>query len=104
LSENVTFTPIDDGSAQVTFSDHGQTVSATLYIDAEGKMTNFVAERYYGGDGTLQTWTTPMSEYGEYAGRRLPRRGQGVWLLPAGEFAYVDPAIVALEHDRAEPY
>jgi hypothetical protein len=46
LGPNVSFIPIDDHAARATFSDRGRSVSATLHVDDEGRLTDFVAERY----------------------------------------------------------
>lgn len=73
LGENVSFTPIDDSSATITFSDHFP-------------------------------WSFVPTEYGERGGLRIPVQGPVSWLLPAGKFAYIDPTIVELEYDVAQPY
>ncbi len=104
LGKNIAFTPVDDGSAQVTFTDHGKSVTGTLYIDAEGKLTNFMAERFLNEERGYQTWTTPITEYGGYAGLRLPKRGQGVWLLPEGDYAYIDVMATTIEYDVTQTY
>ena len=99
LRDNIAFAPIDDGSAQVTFTDHGKSVTGTLYVDAEGKMTNFVAERFRNDKDGYGTWATPITEYAEYAGLRLPKAGKGVWLLPEGDLEYIDVAATGIEYD-----
>lgn len=104
LNENITFAPIDDGSAQVTLTAYGQSVTGVLYIDEAGKLTNFVAERYRNAEAGYGTWTTPMTEYGEFEGLRLPIAGKGVWLLSEGDLEYIDVAATAVEYDVAEQY
>ncbi len=104
LGDNITFTPVDDGSAQVTLTDQGKSVTATLYIDAEGKMTDFVAERYFEAGDAYHPWSTPIFAYGEFNGLRLPSRGQGVWKLPGGDFAYIDLVIPELEYNIRAPF
>lgn len=104
LGDNITFTPVDDGSAQVTLTDQGKSVTATLYIDAEGKMTDFVAERYFEAGDAYYPWSTPIFAYGEFNGLRLPSRGQGVWKLPDGDFAYIDLVIPELEYNIRAPF
>ncbi len=94
----------DDNTVLVTLSDQGKSVSATLTIDDEGKLTNFVADRYYGGSDTLYPWHTPMTEYGELGGLQLATRGKGVWQLPEGEFDYIDPVITQLEYNVGRRY
>jgi hypothetical protein len=106
LGENMTWKAIDDASADVTFTDGGKSVSGTLYVDAEGKLTNFVAQRYRtsGASYEMDTWTTPTTEFGEMAGLRLGIRGQGVWKLASGDLPYIDVQLTALEFDPAESY
>ena len=83
------------------FTDHGQTVSAIVYVDAEGRITNFVANRYQDAVDAYVPWATPLTEYGEQAGLRLPVRGQGVWHNPDGDFMYID--IQATENFHYRP-
>ena len=101
LGENVSFEAIDDASARVILSDRGRSVSGTLYVDAEGRLTNFVGQRCrtVGSGYSLDTWSTPMLEYGELAGLRLPIRGKAVWKLPEGDFDYIDVTIAELEYN-----
>lgn len=101
LKDNVTYRAIDDGSAEVLFTDHDQTVSATLYVDAEGRLTNFVADRYQDAVDRNEQWATPLTEYGWRAGLRLPVRGKGVWLMPEGDFEYIDLEATTIEYDTA---
>ena len=37
LAWNISFEPVDDSSARVTLTDHGQTASGTLFFDKEGR-------------------------------------------------------------------
>jgi hypothetical protein len=104
LNDNIKFAPIDDGSAQVTFTDHGRSVTGTLFIDAEGRLTNFSGERFQNDEAGYGTWTTPITAYGEYEGLRLPKSGKGVWLLPEGDLEYIDVAATAIEYDVAQGY
>ena len=100
LGENVSWKAIDDGSAEVTLSDRGKSVSAIMYFDPEGKPLNFVAKRYrmVGKRYDLETWSTPFTGYGEFEGLRLPVRGQGVWNLKEGDLVYVELEITELEY------
>ena len=106
LGQNITWKAIDDTSAEVTFTNSGKSVTATMCFDAKGKMTNFVAQRYRTvREGyELETWSTPMTEYGEFEGLKLPIRGQGVWNLASGDFAYIDVQATDIEYDNPEPY
>jgi hypothetical protein len=101
LGDNISFTAIDAGSVQVTLTDHGRSISGTLYIDAEGGLTGFLAQWYrmVGSRNELATWWAPVTGYGELAGLMLPVRAQAVWKLPEGDLMYFDIAITELEYN-----
>ena len=103
LDDNISFEPIDDESARVTLTEGGKSVSATMYFDEEGKVTDFVAKRYRTVEGgyDLEPWSAPVYEYGELAGLKLPLRGGAVWKLPEGDLQYADITITHLEYDIA---
>jgi Family of unknown function (DUF6544) len=59
-----------------------------------------VAERYRTADATSpETWSTPITGYGEYKGLRLPVRGSAIWELPQGDFQYIEVTITGLHYD-----
>lgn len=103
LDDKISFEPVDDESARVTLTDGGKSVSATMYFDEEGKVTDFVAKRYRTVEGgyDLETWSAPVYEYGELAGLKLPLRGGAVWKLPEGDLKYADITITHLEYNIA---
>lgn len=100
LSDYITWQVVDDRSFDVTFTDCGRGVTARLIIDELGRLTNFIGKRWYPenrGAYTLETWTTPMTEWGRLAGLNLPIRVQAVWKLPAGDFPYADVKLTEVE-------
>jgi hypothetical protein len=97
LEDNVSFEPVDARSARVTLTDQGRTATGTLFFDAEGRLTEFVARRYAGGD--LETWSAPVTAYGEFEGLKLPVRGKAVWKLAEGDQEYIDVTITELHHE-----
>ncbi|MDA8203693.1 MAG: hypothetical protein M0Z49_13210 [Chloroflexi bacterium] len=101
LGDNVSFEPVDDRSARVTLTDSGRTVSATMIFDEIGKLVDFAAERYRTVDRgfVLERWSTPVDEYGELAGLRLPVRGRAVWKLADGDLEYIDVTVAELQYD-----
>ena len=92
FSKKISWQAIDGQSAQVTYTDFGTSVSARLFIDEKGQITNFIAERYREEKGTyvLGTWSTPIDAYGEFNGLNLPIHGVAQWHLPEGEFPYIE--------------
>jgi hypothetical protein len=100
LADNVAFQAVDDSSAQVTLTDHGQTATGTLVFDNQGRLTDFVAKRYRTADASSpETWSTPITGYGEFEGLRLPTRGKAAFKLPDGDFDYIDVTVTDLHYD-----
>lgn len=102
LHENITWETIDDTSVKATIHDHGHKESCTLYINEHGQLTNFVAKRYR--EDTMDTWSTPLTKYGEFHGLRLPLEGEAVWHLESGDFSYIKLTITDIEYNVAGMY
>jgi hypothetical protein len=103
LGENISWRSVDDHSAQVIFTDCSKSVSARMFFDEVGRLTNFTAMRYreIGGEFSLDPWSTPITSYGVRAGLNLPVRGQAVWNLPSGDLVYADLEITEIEYNTA---
>ncbi|MEZ4517499.1 MAG: DUF6544 family protein [Chloroflexota bacterium] len=101
LGENMSWEAIDNRSARVTFTDYGRSVSADIFFAEDGRMINFKALRYRETDGkfSLDRWSTPLTEYGERGGLKIPVRGQAVWNLESGDLPYADLLIGKVEYN-----
>jgi hypothetical protein len=100
LADNISFQAVDDSSAHVTLTDQGQTATGTLVFDNQGRLTDFVAQRYRTPDASSpQTWSTPITGYGEFEGLRLPARGKAAFKLPGGDFEYIEVTVTGLRYD-----
>jgi len=107
LGKNISFEPIDDNSAKVTLKDMGKTVSATMHFDNEGRLINFTAPRYRDMENNkfvFENWSTPIREYGEFEGLKLPKAGAGVWNLKEGDLEYISISIADMEYNPDNPY
>ena len=86
------WTAIDETQAGVTFAAGPHTVAATLVFSAEGDLVDFASDDRgeLQPDGSLRVrrWTTPLSDYREFDGRRLPTHGEAVWHRQDGPFTY----------------
>ncbi|MBI4934582.1 MAG: hypothetical protein HY828_11930 [Actinobacteria bacterium] len=92
----IEWTPIDDHHAQATFANAGHTVSAVLTFNDDHELVDFVSDDRLASsaDGrtfTPQRWSTPITDYRNFDGRRLGALGHGRW-HPADEpsFDYLE--------------
>jgi hypothetical protein len=101
LGDNMAWQGVDDGSADVTFTDRGKSVSARFFFEADGRLINFSAMRYRENKGkfSLDRWDTPMTDWGMLGGLNLPIRGGAVWKLPTGDLPYVDVKLTEVEYN-----
>ena len=100
LADNISFEPVDDSSARVALTDHSRTATGTLVFDQQGRLTGFVAKRYRTADASSpETWSTPVTGYGEFEGLGLPARGKAINKLPSGDLEYIDVTVTDLHFD-----
>jgi hypothetical protein len=95
---------LDPRTVRGTFTLGREVVSATLSFDEAGDLAGFVSEdRMLSADGKAferHPWSTPLHDYAVYEGGRLARRGEALWRLPSGDFAYGE---FLLERLRVDP-
>jgi hypothetical protein len=83
---------VDDHHAQVSFTNGPHQVSAELVFNDAGELVNFISNDRGAlqRDGSLRLlrWSTPMRDYREFDGRRVPTEGEAIWHYPEGDFVY----------------
>lgn len=100
LSPNITWEAVDDQSFRGTIRDGDLSVSGHFYIDETGALITFETMRYRdegGGAFKLRKWMTPILEYEDFDGFRLPSKAQACWVLDDGAFSYIDLEITEWE-------
>ena len=104
LDDNISFEPIDDEAARVTLTDGCKSVSATMYFDEEGKVTDFVAKRYRtveGGYDLENVVGTGLRVRGACWPQAPAARRRGLEASGSGDLKYADITITHLEYDIA---
>ena len=90
--KRLTWKEIDSLSCAVTIENGKYKVSAILYFNEKGELINFVSDDRSAlqDDGTMKRarWSTPVSDYKEIDGRRIPTYGETIWNYPEGDFTY----------------
>ncbi len=93
VGPGIAWQPIDAGSARARFTHAGQTISAELQFDADGRLVNFVSDDRTSSSPDGKTFTplrfsTPIRDYRAFGPLTLAAYGEARWLLPEGEFVY----------------
>jgi hypothetical protein len=74
------------------YTVNGISVSADLYFNGEGQLINFISNdrSCHRGKGIYRAapWATPVKEYGDFNGVRLPAFAEAIWQFPEGDFCY----------------
>ena len=104
LSPYITWAARDQRSAVATMGDGGVSASATFWFDDQGRLTDMSAERFNNARKAILPWSTPISDYGAFAGIRMPVQGAGVWHDEQGAFPYIRLRVTDLEYNQPEPY
>jgi hypothetical protein len=106
IDPNITWEEIDSLTVRATFTNAGNAVSAVVTFDSSGALVNFVSEdRHRTVDGKTYEqlrWSTPVSDWREFDGRKLPVHGEAFWTLPAGEFPYAQFELLDIQYNVTE--
>lgn len=92
IDNRIKWEQADSGKAKVVFTNNGITVAAWLQFNDKGELVNFTSDDRYAdmGNGTMKRlrWSTPLSNYREINGYRLPAFARTVYTYPDGDFCY----------------
>ncbi len=94
---------LEASAVRATYTQGSETISAVLTFDGQGDLAGFVSEdRYLSADGKTYArhpWSTPVRNFGEYAGGRLARNGEAIWKLPGRDLTYGEFVLESLTTD-----
>jgi hypothetical protein len=92
IDADVQWQTIDPLTVKAVFTNGKNSITATLYFNESGKLTNFIStDRFLSSDGKtylIYPWSTPVMNYKEYNGRKVPSYGETIWQMPEGDFVY----------------
>ncbi len=73
--------------------------SATVVFDDDGRPTTMTADRYAREHGAVVPWSTPLTEYGEFGGVRVPTAGEAPYRSADGDLPYNRLRITDMAYD-----
>ena len=102
LSDYITWEAVDANSAKATMSYGDVTSTAVLHYDEEGRLVSLFADRYKETDDNAvpERWSTPVKEYAEMNGLKVPVKAEAVWNLASGDFTYIDLEVTDIEYNN----
>jgi hypothetical protein len=86
-----TWKTVSERTLLATFTNAGNTVSATITFDAAGDLVGFLSNDRTQEDakGSRNVpWSTPISGYRDVDGVRIGALGDANWVEPGGEWTY----------------
>jgi len=103
IDPSIGWQELDERIVKGTFTNAGNTISATLSFDEAGDLVNFVSDdRYLSADGKKYEkfrWSTPIDEYRVFDDRRVVSRATARWQLPDGELVYGRFEVVGIDYN-----
>jgi len=106
ISKNIQWETIDSYTVKAEYTNDKITISAILTFNEKGELINFLSDdRYYCEDGKTYLsypWSTPIRNYIEIDGRKVPSYGEAIWHMPEGEFCYAKFDLKEIEYNCTE--
>lgn len=100
LDERIRWETIHELSARAVFTNQGSSISAELFFNTEGQLVNFVSQdRVSIADMKTYPFSTPVSDYRDFNGYRLPAYGEAIWHYPDGEFVYGEFRLASIRYN-----
>lgn len=106
VDKRLVWQQIDDRNALVIFANGPYRVSATLIFNERDELVDFWSDdRPDGSAGAFIPcrWNTPIGEYRDLDGMRLPTWGGAVWNRAEGPFMYGEFRLRSLRYDVPGP-
>ncbi|MEI7661325.1 MAG: DUF6544 family protein [Bacteroidota bacterium] len=89
IDKRINWREIDSNSAGATFTNHGISVTATLFFNEEGQLIDFASnDRTEVTEMKQLPFTTPVSGYKNINGVVIWTNGEAVWEYPDEKFTY----------------
>jgi hypothetical protein len=106
MNEFISWESLDEHSAKATMTWNNQTVSGVFRFSAQGEISSFEAERYFGGeqDAQLFLWKIETVSHKEFEGVKIPEKSRVIWKLPEGDFEWLHLTITDVNYNSTELY
>lgn len=101
IDKRISWESVDRRTVKAVFTNGNNKVSATVYFNDKGQLTNFISDDRYMGYERAR-WYTPVTEYKRFGDYNLPSKGSAKWHLPDRDFSYAEFDIKKVEYNIPE--
>jgi hypothetical protein len=92
IDKRIKWLQCDSSKVHAEFTNNGIRISAWLYFNEKGELTNFVSDDRFaaGENGSMKQirWSTPMKNYREVNGYKLASYAEAIYSYPEGDLCY----------------
>lgn len=102
ISKNIQWEPVDSLTVRARYTNGSITIGATLFFTESGELVNFVSNDRYETDGKVYNnypWKTPIAEYKDINGYRLPSKAKLIYQYPNEDFCYGEFELVDITYN-----
>jgi hypothetical protein len=100
IDKRIKWSAIEDGKVKAEFSNNGITISAWLHFNEKGELINFVSDDRFNVDaGKRLRWSTPLADYKEMNGRKVPGYAEAVYSYPDGDSSYGTFSVTEIQYN-----
>ncbi|NVJ86346.1 MAG: hypothetical protein HWE15_08580 [Algoriphagus sp.] len=100
LHPQVSWKELDDHSLEGSLKVGKTTGKGIFYFNEDGDFTKFEALRYYENkpESNRFPWILTVKEYRDWDGIRIPNHMEATWILPDGDWTWLDLKITSLKY------
>jgi hypothetical protein len=93
-------------TVKAEFTNNSITITASLLFNEMGELINFISDDRYavsGGNGMVRIpWSTPLKDYVEVNGYKVPGYAETIYSYPEGDFCYGTFSLENVEYNCSE--
>ena len=99
----IAWTAVDEHSAQLTFTQGGQSVTCLMRFNERDEIEACEASRYF-DETTRRPWVCRYARYRRWHGVLIPTMGEAAWVVDGQEQSYARFVVQELEYEPLRPF
>jgi len=106
IDKRIKWLETGDNKVKAQFTNNGISISAWLYFNDQGELIDFVSnDRFAAGENSSMQqlpWSTPLKNYKNFEGRRLPSYAETIYNYQQGPLCYGTFTLRKIEYNCKE--